>query len=191
MEVTILLMVVGGVLLLGLLFLAGMYNSLVGKKNQVKNAFATIDVQLKKRHDLIPNLVAAVKQYMTHEAGLLTKVTQMRAQAQQGGISGKERVALENQISHAMGSIMVAVENYPDLKASENFVNLQGSLNEVEEQLSAARRAFNAAATDFNDAVEMFPTNLMARMMGYRTRPLFEIPQAQRENPDVGQLFGS
>ena len=190
MGLEILLIVLGAAVVVGLLFFVVVYNSLVGKKNQVKNAFATIDVQLKKRHDLIPNLVAAVKQYMTHEAELLSKVTQMRAQAQGGGMSANDRVALENQLSHAMGSIMVAVENYPDLKASENFVNLQGSLNEVEEQLSAARRAFNAAATDFNDAVEMFPTNIVARMMGYRIRPLFEIPAAQRENPDVGALFG-
>jgi LemA protein len=190
MNITIILAIGGGVLLLGLFVLAMMYNGLIGKKNQVRNAFATVDVQLKKRHDLIPNLIATVKQYMTHEADLLTKVTQMRAQAQRGGMGARERVALENQISHAMGSIMIAVENYPDLKASENFINLQGSLNEVEEQLSAARRAFNAAATDFNDAVEMFPTNMMAKSMGYRRRPLFEIPAAQRENPNVGKLFG-
>ena len=100
-----LLIALGVAVVVGLLFFVVVYNSLVGKKNQVKNAFATIDVQLKKRHDLIPNLVAAVKQYMTHEAELLTKVTQMRAQAQGGGISANDRVALENQLSHAMGSI--------------------------------------------------------------------------------------
>ena len=190
MTVLVIVGIIGGVLLMGVLILVVMYNGLIGKKNQVQNAFATVDVQLKKRHDLIPNLIAAVKQYMVHEAGLLTKVTELRARSQGGGIGAREKVALENQISQAMGGIMVAVENYPDLKASQNFLNLQGSLSEVEEQLSAARRAFNAAATDFNDAVQMFPTNMMAKSMGYRRRPLFEIPAAQRENPNVGQLFG-
>ena len=85
---------------------------------------------------------------------------------------------------------MVAVENYPDLKASQNFLDLQGSLNEIEEQLSAARRTFNAVTTEYNDAVEMFPTNMLARIIGYRARPLFEIPAVQRENPSAAKLFG-
>ena len=122
----------------------GVYNSLVGKKNQVDNAFASIDVQLKKRHDLIPNLVASVKQYMGHEADVLTKVTQMRTQGG-AGQSNEQQVGLENQITRALGGIMVAVENYPELKASDNFQQLQRALNEVEEQLSAARRSFNAS----------------------------------------------
>jgi LemA protein len=166
----------------------GVYNSLVGKKNQVDNAFASIDVQLKKRHDLIPNLVASVKRYMGHEADVLTKVTQMRTQGG-AGQSNEEQVGLENQITRALGGIMVAVENYPELKASDNFHQLQRTLNEVEEQLSAARRSFNASVTDFNDAVEMFPSNIVAGMMRYRRRELFEIPDAERANVDVGALF--
>jgi LemA protein len=169
----------------------GMYNSLVGKKNQVENAFASIDAILKKRYDLIPNLVATVKQYMQHEAGVLTEITELRAKATSGQVSSDEAVELNNRIGRALGGIMVAVENYPDLKASDNFQQLQRTLNEVEEQLSAARRAFNASVTDFNNAVEMFPTNIVARMMNYTRRKLFEIPEQERENPDVKDLFSS
>ena len=174
-----------------LLFLFLMYNSLVGKKNQVEYSFASIDTLLKKRYDLIPNLVAAVKQYMQHEAGTLTEITELRAKAISGGISSDEAVDLNNKLGKALGGIMVAVENYPDLKASENFQQLQRSLNEVEEQISAARRAFNSSVTDFNNAVEMVPTNIVASMMGYRRRRLFEIPDEERKNVDVGGLFKS
>jgi LemA protein len=172
-----------------LLMVFGMYNGLVGKKNNVENAFASIDTILKKRYDLIPNLVAAVKQYMEHERGLLENVTALRAKAISGNVSSDEAITLNNEINKAMGGIMVAVENYPDLKANQNFADLQRSLNEVEEQLSAARRAFNAAVTDFNNGVEMFPTNIMAGMMNYTRRQLFEIPEAERQNVSVKDLF--
>ena len=171
------------------LFVFLMYNSLIGKKNQVENAFASIDTLLKKRYDLIPNLVSTVKQYMQHEAGVLTEVTELRSKALSSGLSSDEAVELDNKIGKALGGIMVAVENYPELKASDNFQQLQRSLNEVEEQISAARRAFNAAVTDFNNAVEMFPTNIMAGLMHYRRRQLFEIPEQERRNVDVGDLF--
>ena len=108
-----------------------MYNGLVGKKNQVENAFSGMDVMLKKRYDLIPNLVAAVKQYMQHEANTLTEVTELRSKAMSGNLSNDEKVSIDNKISKAIGGIMVAVENYPDLKASDNFMNLQRSLNEI------------------------------------------------------------
>jgi LemA protein len=166
-----------------------MYNSLVGKKNQVENAFAGIDTMLKKRYDLIPNLIAAVKQYMQHEASTLTELTRLRAKATSSTLSSDETVDLNNRLGKALKNIMVAVENYPDLKASDNFQQLQRSLNEVEEQLSAARRSFNASVTDFNNAVEMFPTNLMAGVMGYQTRKLFEIVEIERQTPDVAELF--
>jgi LemA protein len=172
-----------------LLLVFGMYNGLIGKKNSVENAFASIDTILKKRYDLIPNLVAAVKQYMEHEKGILENITALRAKALSGNVSSDEAITLNNEINKAMGGIMVAVENYPDLKANQNFMDLQRSLNEVEEQLSAARRAFNAAVTDFNNAVEMFPTNIMAGLMSYTRRQLFEIPEVERQNPDVKNLF--
>ncbi|MCB1123495.1 MAG: LemA family protein [Verrucomicrobiae bacterium] len=165
------------------------YNGLVGKKNQVENAFAGIDTMLKKRYDLIPNLVATVKQYATHEKGTLTEITELRAKAMSGGLSSDEQVQVNNALSKALGGIMVAVENYPELKANENFLQLQRSLNEIEEQISAARRAFNASVTDYNNAIEMFPSNIVAGMMSYRRRQLFEIPETERQNVNVGDLF--
>ena len=187
----LLLLVIAGGLLFAVLVLFVMYNSLVGKKNAADQAFASVDVQLKKRYDLIPNLVNTVKQYMTHEASTLQNITELRAKATQGTLSSNEAVQLNNQITRAIGGIMVAVENYPQLRASENFQQLQRSLNEVEEQISAARRSFNAAITDYNNAVEMLPTNILAGMMGYKTRALFEIPQEERGNVNVGALFKS
>lgn len=166
-----------------------MYNSLVGKKNQVENAFSGMDVMLKKRYDLIPNLVSTVKQYMEHEANTLTEIAELRSKAMSGNMSDDEKVALDNKISKAIGGIMVAVENYPDLKASNNFMNLQRSLNEIEEQISASRRSYNASVLDYNNAVEMIPTSLVAGMMGYKRKEMFEIPEEQRGNVDVGDLF--
>ena len=129
------------------------YNSLISKKNQVKNVFGTIDALLKKRYDLLPNLVAMVKAYMQHEKDLLREITEMRAKAVSGRMSDDEQVVLDNKLSKMLGGIMVAVENYPDLKANENFMQLQRTMNELEEQISAARRAYNAAVTNFNNAV--------------------------------------
>ena len=177
------------VIVVPILLLIIMYNSLVGKKNQVNNSFASIDVLLKKRYDLIPNLVAAVKNYMKHEKNTLTEITEMRAKAVSGNMSPDQQVDLNNKISRALSGIMVAVENYPDLKANQNFIQLQGSMNEVEEQISAARRAYNAAVTDYNNAVEMFPTNIIASMMGYKLKTLFEIVEAERKNVNVNNLF--
>lgn len=178
-----------GIIVVAAIFAVIIYNSLIGKKNQVEKAFASIDTLLKKRYDLIPNLVATVKQYAKHEAGTLTEITELRAKAMSGGASPDEQVALNNALGKALGGIMVAVENYPELKANENFMQLQRSLNEIEEQISASRRAFNASVTDFNNAVEMFPTNIFAGMMGYKRRQLFEIPETERQNVNVGDLF--
>jgi len=170
----------------------GMYNSLIGKKNDVEKSFGSIDVMLKKRYDLIPNLVAAVKQYMQHEAGTLTEITELRAKAVSGNLSSDEKVSLDNKITKTLGGIMVAVENYPDLKASQNFIQLQGSLNEVEEQISAARRAFNASVTDYNNAVEMFPTNIFASMMNYKRKAVFAVANEQeRQNVNIGDAFNN
>ncbi|MBX9853099.1 MAG: LemA family protein [Cytophagaceae bacterium] len=181
------LLIVLGVVLLLVIF---MYNSLVGKKNQVENAFASIDTMLKKRYDLIPNLVNTVKAYMNHEKSVLTEITELRAKAVSGQISNDEKIAVENQLSGAMGKIMVLSENYPDLKANNNFMQLQASWNEIEEQISASRRFFNSAVTDYNNAVEMFPTSIFARMMNYQRKQVFVIPEAERQNVNAGQLFG-
>lgn len=167
----------------------GLYNSLVSKKNDVENAFASIDAMLKKRYDLIPNLVETVKSYMKHEKELLSELTELRTKAVSSETSENERVEIENKIVKGMSGLMVAVENYPDLKASQNFLQLQGSWNEVEEQISASRRAYNAAVTTYNNKVEMFPSNLMAGIMGYERKALFEIPETERQNPNARNLF--
>lgn len=178
----------GGALLLLVMFMA-MYNSLIAKKNQVDYAYSGIDVQLKKRHDLIPNLVATVRQYMEHERELLERITELRARAVSPEVPEGERMQVEAALSSALRSLMVAVENYPNLKANENFLHLQASLNDIEEQIAAARRAYNAAVTDYNNAIEMFPTNLVAGMMGLKRRAVFEAEESERETPQVAQLF--
>ena len=166
-----------------------MYNSLVSKKNQVENIFASVDTQLKKRYDLIPNLVASVSKYMEHEKSILENVTKLRSDASKPHISDKEKIALDAEVTSSLGSIMIAVENYPDLKASENVQHLQHSLNEVEEQISAARRAYNQAVTDYNNAIEMIPTNFLASFMNYVKKDLFFINETQRKNVNVKELF--
>ena len=171
------------------LLLVLMYNSLVGKKNEVENVFASIDTLLKKRYDLIPNLVSTVKEYMTYEKELLEKVTSLRTKAMSPGISDDEKVKLDKEITGMLGSIMVAVENYPELKANENILHLQHTLAEIEAQISAARRAYNQAVTDYNNALEMIPTNIMANMMGYRRKEVFSIDEDERKNVDMKKLF--
>lgn len=157
-----------------------MFNSLVSRKNQVENAFASIDVYLKKRADLIPSLVESVKGYMNHEKEVLTQITELRSKAQDSSLGSNERVDIENGITAGLGKVMVAVEAYPDLKANENFLHLQRSINEQEAQLAAARRAFNASVTDYNNGVESFPSNVIANMMGYQRKNVFTIPEFSR-----------
>ena len=180
--------IIGVVVILVVVFI---YNSLIAKKNQVTNVFGTIDALLKKRYDLLPKLISTVKAYMQHEKSLLTEITEMRAKAVSGRLSDDEQVDLDNKLSKMLGGIMVAVENYPDLKANQNFLQLQRAMNEIEEQISAARRAYNAAVTAYNNAVEMFPTNVAASLMEYKLKKVFEISEEQREDVDAEKLFKS
>ena len=166
-----------------------MYNSLIGKKNQVENIFAGVDAVLKKRFDLIPNLVASVSKYMEHEKSILEKVTDLRSQAMKPNISDEQKISLDAKLTSALGAINIAMESYPDLKANENIMHLQRSLNELEEQTSAARRAYNQAVTDLNNAIEMFPTNIVAGWMSLQRRAVFEITTTERQNVNVGALF--
>lgn len=189
MSTTLIVIIVAVVLFL--LIVISIFNSLTNKKNQVANAFGTIDVQLKNRYDLIPNLVATVQQYATHERELLSKITDLRTRALQQNVTPEDRVNLDNQISSALSGLMVAVENYPDLKASQNFIDLQRALNEVESQIAAARRAYNAAVTDYNNAIEMFPGNLMAGMMLLKSKQVFTATETERGNVNVKNLFNS
>lgn len=171
------------------LLLFFLYNTLIGRKNRVEMAFGGIDAQLKKRYDLIPNVVAAVKGYMEHERGTLTQLTELRTKALTAGLGTDEKVDLDNQISKALRGVMVSVEAYPQLRAADAFIQLQRSLNEVEEQLLAARRHYNSAVTDYNNTVEMMPTNILAVMMGYQRKKVFEAAEAERQNIDVGQML--
>jgi LemA protein len=165
------------------------YNSLIGKKNQVENIFAGVDAVLKKRFDLIPNLVASVSQYMEHEKSILEKVTQLRSEAMKPNISTEQKISLDSKLTSALGAINLAMEAYPDLKANENIMHLQRSLNEIEEQISAARRAYNQAVTDLNNSIEMFPTNIIAGWMRLQRKAVFEITTTERQNVNVGALF--
>jgi LemA protein len=167
------------------------YNNLVGSRNSVENAFGSIDAMLKKRYDLIPNLVETVKVYMKHEKDTLTQITELRNKATSSTISQDEKVGLENKLSGLMRNVMVAVESYPDLKASEQFTMLQRSWNEAEEQIAAARRAYNSAVTQYNNAVDKFPSNIFASMFNHKRKPVFEIPQAERENVSAKSLFSN
>ncbi|MCC0178322.1 LemA family protein [Waterburya agarophytonicola K14] len=165
------------------------YNSLIVKKNQVSKSFASVDVLLKKRWDLIPNLVAVVKNHMEFEQQTLAEITRLRSRAMSGEISPEQRLNVENQITRTMGSIMALIENYPDLKSNNHVTQLLESLNETEEQISAARRFYNSAVTDYNNAIEMFPSNLVAGYMKYAAKELFVTPAEERANVNVGELL--
>jgi LemA protein len=178
-----------GIVVVLLIALIVIYNSVIGSRNAVDSAFSSIDVMLKKRADLIPNLVASVKQYMQHEAGLLERIVALRNTATSPGVTEGDRLQAEGQLSGALGQLRVAVENYPNLKANENFLQLQGALNESEEQISAARRAFNAAVVDYNNSVDMFPFSIVAGMLNFQRRAFFEISESERKNVDVKGLF--
>ncbi|WP_458700519.1 LemA family protein [Sulfurospirillum sp. 1307] len=168
-----------------------LYNFLVSKKNQVENIYGSVDALLKKRFDLIPSLVATVKEAMKHEKSTLEEITRLRSSAMKPGLSSDEMAKIDSKLSSLLGSIMVAVEDYPELKANENTLNLQHSLNEIEEQLSAARRAFNQAVTDYNNAIEMVPTNFIANFLGYKRKQVFSINENERKNPNVKDLFNN
>lgn len=168
-----------------LVIVISLYNRLVRARNGVENAFASIDVQLKQRCDLIPKLVDSMRAYMTHERGTLDELTALREKASAAGATPAERVALDTQMSGLMRGLMVRAEAYPDLKASETVTLLQRSLNEVEAQIAAARRTYNAAVTGFNTAIEVFPANLLAGMFGFSRRPLFEATADDRAVPGI------
>ncbi|WP_299403092.1 LemA family protein [Acaryochloris sp. IP29b_bin.148] len=165
------------------------FNLLVAKKNQVDQAFSSIDVLLKKRCDVIPNLVAVAKTYMEFEERTLVKVTRLRSQVMSGRGGGENRIQLENELSGALANVLALTENYPDLKTDGKFMQLQGSLNEVEEQLSAARRFYNSAVTSYNNSIEMFPSNFIATWRGDQTKQVFEATAQDRRAIDVRNLL--
>ena len=165
------------------IWLVSMYNGLVKLRNNRENAFANIDVQLKQRHDLIPQLVATVKGYAQHEKELLTRVTEARAAAMSAtGINDK--IQAENQLSSALAGLRVSLEAYPDLKANQNFLQLQNEISDVENKLAATRRFFNSATKELNNAVQTFPSNIIAGLFHFQKEPMFEVPQEERATYD-------
>lgn len=161
------------------MILISMYNNLVRLRNNRENAFANIDVQLKQRYDLVPQLVSVVKGYATHERELLEKVTQARS-ACMNASSINDRIQADNQFSSALAGLRVAVEAYPELKANANFMQLQTELSDIENKLASVRRFFNSATRELNTAVQSFPSNIIAGMFGFKTEPMFEIPASER-----------
>lgn len=181
MNVTTIIIIAAVVMIT--LMLISLYNRLVRLRNNREQAFSDIDVQLKQRHDLIPQLVEAVKGYMKHEKEVLTRVTDARSHAIQAtGIN--EKIAAENQLSQALQGLQISVEAYPDLKANQNFINLQEEISDVENKLAAARRFFNSATKEFNNSVEVFPSNIVAGLFGFKREQMFDLGVEQRENLD-------
>jgi LemA protein len=165
------------------------FNSMVHLNTSAQNAFATIEVMLKKRYDLVPGLIDTVQRYVEHEGDLLEKVTRLRARAVAPDVGAREAAALDKQMSSALPQLIATAEAYPELKSADGFIQLQRSLNEVEEQISAARRSYNMAVKHFNDAVRMLPTNLIAMALGYQLMPYFDMPDEQGEPHDVMSRF--
>lgn len=176
------------ILAIVVIIFVSIYNSLVKKRNETENAFGAIDAMLKKRYDLIPNLVATVQRYAEHEKSTFTQITEMRNKSY-ASLSNQEKSELDAALSQACTRFFAVAENYPQLKASENFEHLQRTLNETEEQLSAARRTYNASVTDYNNAVQTFPSNLLAARLGFSRKEVLTIPEQERVVPNVKDLF--
>ena len=175
-----------------LVIIYGIYYSLIQKKNKVKEAFSSIDVQLKKRYDLIPNVLFIANKFMEHERGLLEDITKLRAQAAKlpADLSNAEqKIQIDGAIAGKMGQLMVAVENYPQLKSDQTMLQAMQTYNEQEEHIAAARRFYNSAVLDLNNAVEIFPSSMIAAMLNIKQMPFFEATEQERQAVDASQYF--
>jgi LemA protein len=173
-----------GILVVIVLMVISLYNRLVRLRNNREQAFADIDVQLKQRHDLIPQLVDAVKGYMGFEKSVLTEITEARSNAMKANTIN-DKIAAETRLSTALDGLRVQVEAYPDLKSSQNVMDLQNEISDVENKIAAARRFFNSATKELNVATELFPSNLIATMFNFKREPMFELGEqrAAAEQP--------
>ena len=178
------IIVIAIILVLIVLFVLSSYNSFVRLSNQVKEAFSTMDVYLKKRWDLIPNLVETVKGYAKHEKGTLEEVIKLRNSAYDN-MSDDEKIEANTQISKAIPKIMALAEAYPDLKANENFMNLSNQLASLEDEIANSRKYYNGTVKMYNNKVQMFPSNIVASIFGYKTKEMFEIAGEERQNVKV------
>ncbi len=179
------IIVVAILVVLLILFVIGIYNALIRLRNQVDNAWSQIDVQLKRRHDLIPNLVETAKGYMKHERGTFEAITNARSQAM-GAKTVADASKAEGALGEALSKFMLVVENYPDLKANQNFLAVQEELTSTENKISFARQSYNDQTLFFNNKIQMFPSNIIANMFKFTKRDFFEIEvAAEREVPKV------
>lgn len=165
------------------LFLIYLYNSLIKLRMRVNNAWSQIDVQLKRRYDLIPNLINTVKGYMKHEKGVLEEVTKARTSLISGSMQGKAKAS--NQITEALKSIFAVAENYPQLKANENFMQLQEELSGTESKIAYARQFYNDSVMSYNEALQVFPKNIFAKLFGFQAKEFFEAKGKEKENVKV------
>ena len=175
------------ILVLLAIWVAGIYNGLIRSRNTVDEGFSTMDVYLKKRHDLIPNLVETVKGYAAHEAGTLQKVTDARA-AVMNSATTEDKLANESVLTGTLRSLFAVAENYPDLKANQNFLELQGQLQQTEDEIASARKYYNAVVKIFNTLCETFPSNIIANIFHFVRRPMFEV-SAEEERQNVNVSF--
>ncbi|NLH18404.1 MAG: LemA family protein [Phycisphaerae bacterium] len=179
------LLVIGGLIVLLVLWAIGIYNGLIRLRNQVDNSWSQIDVQLKRRHDLIPNLVETAKGYMQHERQTFENITQARSQAM-GAKTVGEAAKAEGMLTEALTKFMAVVENYPDLKANQNFLALQETLTSTENKIAFARQAYNDSVLYYNNKIQMFPSNIVAETFDFTKREFFEVQNAaEREVPKV------
>ena len=176
--------IIVGILVTVTVWLITVYNGLIKLKNRVDEAWSDIDVQLKRRHDLIPNLINTVKGYAAHEKELFEKVTEARTRAM-GAKDAKEQAEAENMLSDTLKSLFAVAENYPDLKANQNFLELQKELTDTEDKIQAARRFYNGNVRDFNTKIQVFPNNLIARMLHFKQYEFFEAGEKEKENVEV------
>ncbi|RKY13165.1 MAG: LemA family protein [Planctomycetota bacterium] len=175
------LLIVLGIIVVVAVMVAGIYNALVRLRNQVENAWSQIDVQLKRRHDLIPNLVETAKGYMEHERGTFEAITEARSRAM-GANGPAEAGQAEGMLSDALSKFMLVVENYPDLKANQNFLSLQETLTSTENKIAFARQGYNDQVLFYNNKIEMFPSNIVAGSFNFTKRDFFEIENEEERN---------
>jgi len=183
------LIFLGIVIFIVVLWFFACYNSMVSARNAVERALASIDAALKQRHDLLPNAIATVKAFMNHEKDLLTEVTRLRSQLGNEKLTDADRTALESTARNVLGKVMVTVEQYPELRSNSNFLQLQRTIQEVEEEIYAARRSYTANIAHYNTSIQKLPEVFLARLFGFLPMAQYEITEAERENVDVAAHF--
>ncbi len=183
-TVAVIIIIIVGILALLVFYVIGIYNKLVNARNKVENQFSQVDIQLKRRADLIPNLVETVKGYAKHEEGTLKGVIEARNKAVNAG-TVNEKVEANNQLTGALNKLFALAEAYPELKANENFMELQKDLKDTEDKITYARQFYNDSAMSFNNLVQMFPSNFVANMFNFKPYDYFKIAEEEKETPKV------